>query len=75
MATSEASKGTCKTLDCYSTCHLGVVDFWNQGVEGLVRGGHSHTSPDAAAPREQDRGSSLCRVADVMSVRSSVRRN
>lgn len=36
MATSEASKGTCKTPDCYSTCRLGGVDFWNQGVEGLV---------------------------------------
>lgn len=52
MATSEASKGTCKAPDSYSTCRLGGVDFWNQGVEGLVQGGHSHTSPDAAAPRE-----------------------
>ena len=75
MATSEASKGACKMPDCYSTCRLGRANFWNQGVEGLVRGGHGHTSPDAAAPREQDRGSSLCRVADVMSARSSVRRN
>lgn len=36
MATSEASKGSCKTPDCYSTCRSGGVDFWNQGVEGLV---------------------------------------
>ena len=75
VATSEASKGACKMPDCYSTCRLGRANFWNQGVEGLVRGGHGHTSPDVAAPREQDRGSSLCMVADVMSARSSVRRN
>ena len=76
MATSEASKGACKEPDSYSTCRLGGVDFWDQGVEGLVQGGHSHTSPDAAAPpREWNRGSSLCRVVDMMSAHSSVRRN
>lgn len=50
MATSEASKGACKAPDSYSTCRLWGVDFWNQAVEGLVQGGHSHTSPGAAAP-------------------------
>ena len=68
-------QGACKEPDSYSTCRLGGVDFWDQGVEGLVQGGHSHTSPDAAAPREWNRGSSLCRVVDMMSARSSVRRN
>ena len=56
MATSEASKGACKEPDSYSICRLGGVDFWDQGVEGLVQGGHSHTSPDAAAPPGMEPG-------------------